>query len=199
MLEDLLNNQLIDKEGLLLLNYKKLNIDDIQAMIILLVLRLEKNNQSYISINHIAQFMSSDEKIIDKNMVLLMNKQLLSFEKNSITTKPLIEAILKVNKNYFPKEEKKDINLVDSFEKEFNRGLTPIEIEILKEWKQCQYSDEMILEALKEATLSNVHNMRYIEKILIDWARHGMKKSGRNTVSSLQKAVDLVEYEWWND
>lgn len=199
MLEDLLNNQLIDKEGLLLYNYKKLNIDDLQAMIILLVLRMEKNNQSYITPSHIAQFMTIDEKVIDRNVVILMNKQLLSLVNNSISTNPLVNAILKINKNDIVKDEKKKINLVESFEKEFNRVLTPIEIEILKEWKQCHYSDEMILEALKEATLSNVHNMRYIEKILIDWARHGMKRTGRNTISSSEKPIDLIEYEWWNE
>ena len=199
MFNKVLKEQLIDVEGLFLLHYHELNINEIQAMIILLTLRLERNHVAYITPKMLTQYMSVNEKVVDQAVISLINQQLLSFENNSISTKPLLDALCKIGYCQEPQQEPTKVNLVESFEKEFGRGLTPIEIEILKEWKQCQYKDEMILDALKEATLSNVRNMRYIEKILIEWAKHGVKRSGRDAVSSNQKPIDLVEYEWWND
>lgn len=200
MFEKLLNQHLIDIEGLFIYHYKKLNLNELQAMTILLVSRLEKQGQSYITPRLLSQYMSVDEKTVDRCVISLLNQQLLSLTNNSLSTEPLLKALLKLDGMSEKKVENKErVNLVQCFEKEFGRGLTPIEIEILKEWKQCQYSDEMILEALKEATLSNVHNMRYIEKILVDWAKHGMKTTGRQTVNSDKKVVDLVEYDWWNE
>ena len=200
MLETMIKQNLINIEGLLLFNYKSLQLTEQEAMIVLLTLRLEKNKVPYISPKLLSNYMSLDERTIDRLVIGLINKQIIDFNGTSISTKPLIQAVCK---NQVPTNSKekasKKINLVKCFEEEFKRTLTPIEIETIKEWKQCQYSDEMILEALKEATLSNVHNMRYIDKILVDWAKHGMKSTGRSTVESKQEPVDLVQYEWWNE
>ena len=160
MLKKILENQLVDIEGLFLLNYKNLNISENEAMIIMILLRLEKMNMNYITPSIISNYMTLDEKSIDKLIIGLINKNLLAFTANSISSKPLINALLKAQPQQETKKQETKINLVSCFEKEFARTLTPIEIETLKEWKQCQYDDQMILNALKEATLSNVHNMR---------------------------------------
>ena len=199
MLKKILENQLVDIEGLFLLNYKNLNISENEAMIIMILLRLEKMNMNYITPSIISNYMTLDEKSIDKLIIGLINKNLLAFTANSISSKPLINALLKAQPQQETKKQETKINLVSCFEKEFARTLTPIEIETLKEWKQCQYDDKMILNALKEATLSNVHNMRYIDKILVEWAKYGMKNSGRDTVVHQEKPIDLVMYEWWNE
>ena len=199
MLKKILENQLVDIEGLFLLNYKNLNISENEAMIIMILLRLEKMNMNYITPSIISNYMTLDEKSIDKLIIGLINKNLLAFTANSISSKPLINALLKAQPQQETKKQETKINIVSCFEKEFARTLTPIEIETLKEWKQCQYDDQMILNALKEATLSNVHNMRYIDKILVEWAKYGMKNSGRDTVDHQEKPIDLVMYEWWNE
>ena len=199
MLKKILENQLVDIEGLFLLNYKNLNISENEAMIIMILLRLEKMNMNYITPSIISNYMTLDEKSIDKLIIGLINKNLLAFTANSISSKPLINALLKAQPQQETKKQETKINLVSCFEKEFARTLTPIEIETLKEWKQCQYDDQMILNALKEATLSNVHNMRYIDKILVEWAKYGMKNSGRDTFDHQEKPIDLVMYEWWNE
>ena len=195
MLKKMFENQLIDIEGLFLLNYKTLNLTENEAMIVLVLLRLEKINQTFITPNTIAQYMSLDEKTIDKLIVGLMNKNILAIHMNSISTKPLINAILKMNPTKKEIKEQK-VNLISMFEKEFGRPLTPIEIETIKEWKQCQYDDEMVLKALKEATLSNVRNLRYIDKILVEWAKYGVKTTGRQTVESSETPVPGGQAEY---
>ena len=57
-------------------------------------------------------------------------------------------------------------NIVDVFQQEFYKVLSPIELEIINSWKEQGYTDEQIRDALKESILSGVKNFRYIEKVL---------------------------------
>ncbi len=67
-----------------------------------------------------------------------------------------------------------DENIYILIEKEFNRELTPLEKEKIMEW-QNEYSDELIKEAVKSSSINGVNNLRYIDKILYDWERRGIK------------------------
>ena len=69
MLKKILENQLVDIEGLFLLNYKNLNISENEAMIIMILLRLEKMNMNYITPSIISNYMTLDEKSIDKLII----------------------------------------------------------------------------------------------------------------------------------
>ena len=57
-------------------------------------------------------------------------------------------------------------NIFEIIEKEFSRTLSPIEYEIIKAWLESNISEELIKEAVKEATFNGVSNLRYIDKIL---------------------------------
>lgn len=200
MINQLMSMQLLDLEGLLLLNYKKLDLDENQTMILLLIMRLEKMQVPYITPQVLLSYMNLNDKILDRYIVGLLSKKMLALNGNSLSSQPMHQVLANIYEEEKVEAVKKEkINLVATFEHEFARALTPIEIETLKEWKQCQYSDEMILQALKEATLSNVHNMRYIEKILVDWAKHGVKTSGRERVEVPQEKIELVQYNWWEE
>ena len=63
--------------------------------------------------------------------------------------------------------ETKDI--LNTFQREFGRLLTPIEQEIITDWKKEGSTDETILSALKQAVYSNAVSLRYISKILEKW------------------------------
>ena len=71
-------------------------------------------------------------------------------------------------------EEEKDNNIFKLIEEEFNRKLKPMEQELVIGW-QKDYSDELIKEALKEASLTGSLNLRFIDKLLFDWKRQGVK------------------------
>ena len=49
------------------------------------------------------------------------------------------------------------------------------EIEIVKAWKESNYSDEIIKEAIKEAVFNHVINLKYIDKILYEWKKNNIK------------------------
>ena len=75
------------------------------------------------------------------------------------------------------KEEEKAKDNTDIFEvieKEFGRTLSSMEYEIIKAWRDSNISDELITEALREAVLNGVNNLKYIDKILYEWGKKGI-------------------------
>lgn len=63
--------------------------------------------------------------------------------------------------------EQKDI--IHTFEHEFGRLLTPMELEIIADWKKDGFNEETILEALKQAVFNGATSFRYVSKILQRW------------------------------
>ena len=107
------------------------------------------------------------------------------------------------------KESSNDTSdIFEAIEKEFRRTLSPIEIEIIKSWLSNNYSTDLINEALKEATFNGVSNLRYIDKILYEWSRKGIKtikdveenRKKRNVSKDKESDIDLDTIEWnWFD
>ena len=103
-----------------------------------------------------------------------------------------------------------DSNVFEIIEKEFGRTLSPIEYEIIKAWLDSGFSEELIKEAIKEATMNNVSNLRYIDKILFEWSKAGIKTSQdveknrkkRNDTRDKQDEnidMDIIDYNWFDD
>ncbi len=94
-------------------------------------------------------------------------------------------------------------NIFSIFEKEFGRTLSPIEFEIITAWLKSGTSEEIIIEALKEATYNGVSNLRYIDKIIYEWGKKGFKN--RNDIDNHLKKpkekepVVLFDYNWLDD
>jgi len=75
--------------------------------------------------------------------------------------------------------------MCQSFEKEFGRPLSPMEIEQVGLWlEEHRGKTEFILEALKRAVMRGKHNFKYIDSILLEW-----KKNNLCTVGA------IMEYE----
>ena len=79
-----------------------------------------------------------------------------------------------------------------------------MEYEIINAWLQHNYTEELIIGALKEAVYNGVKNFRYIDKILYEWNKKGFKTM--NDVNNhLQRSdekkeeSELFDYNWLDD
>lgn len=71
-------------------------------------------------------------------------------------------------------EEEADIYSV--FEQEFARPLSPLECETLAMWlDQDEHNPTIIKAALRESVISGKLNFRYIDRILFEWKKNGVK------------------------
>lgn len=70
-------------------------------------------------------------------------------------------------------------SMCQSFEKEFGRPLSPLEIEQVSIWlTEHQGKTEFVLEALKRAVLRGKHNFKYIDSILLEWKKNNLRTVG---------------------
>ena len=95
-----------------------------------------------------------------------------------------------INKN--EEKEKEESTIFEVIEKEFGRTLSSMEYEIIKAWLDSNISEELIREALKEAVLNGVNNLKYIDKILYEWGKKGIKNS-RDVEDNRKKRRALME------
>lgn len=101
-------------------------------------------------------------------------------------------------------------NIYEVIEKEFGRTLSPMEYEIIRAWLDNDMSEELIQEAIKEAIYNGVSNLRYIDKILYEWSKLGIKtakdvsdnkkkraKAKEETSSDVD--MDIMDWDWFDD
>ncbi len=96
-------------------------------------------------------------------------------------------------------QEHSDIYKV--IETELGRTLSPIEYETIARWLNASVSEELIKEALKEAVLNGVRNLKYIDKIIYEWTKKGYKKASdvRRKPIKEEKNIELFEYDWLDE
>ena len=100
------------------------------------------------------------------------------------------------------KEEQTD--LFAMFEKELGRTLSSMEYEIIRGWVSDDMPSDLVREALREATYNGVSNLRYIEKIILDWKKRGYKsvkdiERARERYKKKNGNGDVFDYNWLDD
>lgn len=207
----LLEEKVYNISGILLKNYKKLNITE-EELIILIYLINSKDKIPYnptIFIEEIDmekyQIMNIISSLVDKKIInIVLEKNSLNKMEEYISLEMLYT---KMSNIILDKKEPiiEDNSIFETFEKEFGRTLSPMEYEIIKGWINDKFSDILIKEALKEAIYNGVNNLRYIDKILYEWNKKGIKtkedimkdKSKRRTETV--KKVDIPDYNWLDE
>ena len=109
---------------------------------------------------------------------------------------------LKIMEELNSHEELTD-NIHDMIELEFNRKLTPLEHDVINDWDRNNYDKLVIKEAVKEASINGVSNLRYIDKILYDWYKKGIRTINdlKNNKEQKEESIDNANYvmdDWLN-
>ena len=139
----------------------------------------------------------SDEDVVE-NFSSLLNKKYIELDVSSdngvVTEKikldPLYDRLV-MNIN----TEKNNSDIYSMFENEFGRTLSPMEFEMINSWLEKGNSEETIKNALKEAVLNGARNFKYIDKIIYEWAKKGVKKRVKEDNSS----DEMFDYDWLDD
>lgn len=172
----------------LLLHYKHLSLDEQELALVLHIHRFIQEGMLFPTPFKLSELMSIDEHVCSQLLRRLIQKDLLkiidSRTDNGIVNErysldPLWEKLYTES----PIEQEVDKNPDDSmmnifvlFEREFGRALSPFEIETINIWlDEEEIPPALIKAALRETVLMNKLNFRYLDRILSDWQRKGIK------------------------
>lgn len=192
-------------------NYKRLNITSEE--LIVLIFLIDMGNKIRYNPDIFVSELNMEKYKVMEIFNSLSEKKLITItvEKNSFNkSEEYISLDLFYNKILNLFKETKDDNIENTdifsiFENEFGRTISPMEYEIIKGWVNDKFSYELILEALKEAIYNNVTSLSYIDRILYEWNRKGIKskedviKDKNNYRSNKKKNKEVFDYNWLDD
>ena len=186
--------------------YKKLNITEKELIFISYIINSDKSfdpeslsrefNWDLIEIMEVVSNLS-EKKLLDLTVKKQDGKLKECFDLNNLYEKVLLNIIDEETEEIV-EDNSKIYNLIET---EFGRPLSPIECETISGWLNSNISEELIKEALKEAVLSGVNKLKYIDAILFDWTKKGYKKVSdiKKKKRKEKKQEELFEYDWLDE
>lgn len=186
-------------------HYRNLNITDQECIILIYLMNMDDIfNPKQMSQNlkmPLEEVLQAIASLTEKGVLKIdiVNKKV---REEHVNLTPLYEKLAFTIINEEEKQENKT-NLFDIFEKEFGRTLSPMDYEIIKDW-QSEFTDELILLALKEAVFNGVTNLRYIDKIIRDWHKKGIQTeddviADRKKFQTKKTDKKSFDYDWLNE
>ena len=211
-------SEAIDFRFLLLENYKKLKLSEEELATIFMIDHLISQGNPFVTQDLLSLKMTMDVKSIDGVLANLLTKGYIAYitqgGKTITTLEPLKQILYREFQLSMTKESeargKKNLNeelenIFGAFEKLLGRALSPVEISKIREWVSYGYSDDMIINALKEAISKGKKSLRSVDKILLSWAsREEIEKDGITTRSeeqnmSLEETIRIAKTSWLDD
>ena len=211
-------SEAIDFRFLLLENYKKLKISENQLAIILMIDHLGAQGNPFITADLLSLKMSLDIKEIDNLLADLLTRGFVEYatvnNKTVTSLNPLKEKLYREFQISISKENEAKgnakinealNNIFATFEQELGRQLSPLEISRIREWVALGYSDEIIINALKEALNQGKKSLRSVDKILLSWAkREELESEGKTAIEddwtkNLEETIRIAKTPWLDD
>ena len=196
-MDELLEYGCIDFKKLLILKAKSMKLSDQECYVLLLIMTLDEIGIKPITPSQIHKICSLSLQQIDETLIALVDHHYIARMNGSLDLRP-IENLLLNQKS----EEVQEVDLVSVFEDAFGRSLSQREVQLINSLKCQGHSDDMIIDTLDESVKSGVITFRYIEKILDNWAKYGVKR--RYAPQPIkQENIDveqrIKDYKWWEN
>ena len=191
--------------SMLLKNYKNLKINELDLIILIYLINQKERefnpNKICSDLNmQLLDVMNSIDNLTKTNFVKIEPVKENKVTKDVINLDNLYDKLVYLIMN--EKEEKSETDIYSIFEKEFGRTLAPMEYEIINSWLDSGYEKELVIQALKEAVFNGVFKLNYIDKILYEWSKKGIKTPKDITVSKQnhkEQKKELYDYNWLED
>lgn len=151
---------------------------------LLIIYFVGNNNHPILDIDEIKSKFGMEELSIMQAFASITNKNLINIrmEKNRegkveevIDLTPFFESIaMDMGET---EKKRSDESIFELFEKQLARPLSPIEFDLINKWFDRGESEELIVSALNEAVYNGTFTLRYIDAILTEWSKKGLKSA----------------------
>lgn len=176
---------------LVLKNVRNLKIDIDELLLLLYFINVEES----LDLAKIKEYINfTDEEILNiySNLLAKGLIEVKTFKNNGIFSEKISLDVFYDKLILGAKEDvKTNEDIYSKFENEFGRSLSPMEYETINRWISSGVKEELIVEALREAVINNVRNLRYIDKIIYEWTKKTMRPK--------EESEELFDYDWLED
>ncbi len=191
----LMTEQQLIVPSLLLERYKDLGLTDTECMLVIHLHQFISKGNTFPTPDDLSAKMTLNATECSSMLRALVQKgviQMVQTKTNNLFTEiyslePLWEKCIDSLQEAQQDEDRdqQEMDLYTVFEKEFGRPLSPIECETLAMWLDDDHHEALMVKAaLREAVISGKLNFRYIDRILFDWKKQGVKTLDQAKVHS---------------
>lgn len=200
MLSKLYEEGFLNYQALLLKNYKALEMDEIELIVILKILDIYKSTKK-IRVTRLVSETKLKKIEIESALDSLMTKKLYSLDLNEnengvyeekFNLQPLFSKI----EDLFKSEEILKVEeglkgVVTTIEREFNRTITPMEYNVLEDFvKKDGFTIDEINKAIKSAVMQQKVSLSFIERLLIKDRENALGPKAEPIDPEKKKALD---------
>ena len=209
-MDDAIALKLLQTEGttipnLILKNYVKLGMTAEEFVFLLELKAALKDGKQAFDLQTIAKIMSKYEAQIYQLLHGLIEKGIISLtsvvddqgrNSDQYSLDPLYKKTLKLlrdqtQEHQIQAHQQTRNDVFARIEQEFGHPLSSFDMEMIDSWlNEDHYSPEIIILALKEAVLSGVYNLKYMDKILLAWEKKGIK-----TAADVQRQRTKIRHQ----
>lgn len=211
-------SEAIDFRYLLIENYKKLKLSEIELATIFVIDHLIGQGNPFVTADLLSLKMSLDVKEIDKVLAGLLRKKFIEYVSNGKSTVTTLEPLkqklysefqlyltLEENQKKEKKVSEQLENIYSEYQKLLGKQLSPVEIAKIREWVSYGFSDEQIINALKDALSKGKKSIRSVDKILLSYQmRDDIEKDGVTSINTewnknLEETIKIAKTPWLDD
>jgi DNA replication protein len=198
--------------------YKKLNLSEQELVVVLMIDHLLEQGNTLVTADMLSMKMNYAIKDIDKTMVGLLNRGLLSYDtsdKNMRTSLDTLknqvyalfqQSVEREQINLMSKEKADRLSsLIQFFESKLARSLSPLETQTMGDWLEAGYQDQEIQDALLDALKERKKSIRAVDKILrakrrdADIAQEGASAVNDTWDKDIAKTMEIAKAMWGDD
>ncbi|MBN9653043.1 DnaD domain protein [Halobacillus litoralis] len=182
--QNIMDNQMVVPTKLLE-NFHQLKLNETELVVLLQIHRFRTEGNGFPTPEQLATHLSISAQECSRVLRSLIQKRMMTIEQNQnedrvlnehYSLEPLWEKLFAVSQKPQINDRSYDENIFPLFEQEFGRPLSPFEIETINIWlDEEEQSPALIKAALREAVLMSKLNFKYIDRILREWKRKGVK------------------------
>jgi DNA replication protein len=169
-------------------NYKSMDLNEQEVMLLLQLQNFLDKGNSFPTPEQMAEVMTFQQseclfmiqRLIQRGFIEIEEEYSDSIRHERYSIEPLylrmVDSFLQaMNQTENAQAAADNESMYTVFEKEFGRPLSPFECETLAMWMEENHQPDIIKAALRESVMSGKLNFRYIDRILFEWKKNGIK------------------------
>lgn len=210
LLLSLLKDGSISIANFLLDNYSKLGMTNDEFLLYLQIKKEQSRGNSFPQMDTLADSLGMSSQTLFSTIQSLQDKKILEINQRQDDQGRLNDfydfdlfyqkmiALFddKADQTLKVEAKKAENNVYDQIQIEFGRPLSPIEIETISQWlDNDHFAPDVIRLALKEAVLNQAYNLKYMDRILLNWQQRNLTTAQQieNSLSNRPKADTATE------
>jgi|AntAceMinimDraft_17_1070374.scaffolds.fasta_scaffold04571_4 DNA replication protein len=214
IIKRLIDEDIIDFDKLILKNYKKIGLSEIEAFLLIELNNQKKIGETFISPTKLVKKLTIPEDklitlldgLMQRKYVVIRLVKIDGKEKEDFSFENTIVKIINIYKSKIQLEitdsqktyDTVEEEIVDLLENQFQKQLKPLEIELIQKWvNEDNYSLAEIKRAILDAVKSNKSSISYVDGVLLKRTKNSKIAAKKKKLTPGKSEALKAFYDSW--